>query len=102
MEDKLTKLEREVAELKDIVYKNAFPSSKVFEQQVSCNDVLNIRKVIRFFNGSEIASGDEINDAGIKAEMGYTAPNGSLYLSTSASQPFFVMVGTTWTLVTLP
>lgn len=95
-------MKEELQRLKGLVEKNHFPDNKVFEEKVSCNDLLLLRKGIRFFNGSEIWSGSQINDANIKTEIGYTSPNGSLYLSTSPTQPFFIMVGTTWTLLNIP
>lgn len=51
--------------------------------------------------GCQIRTGSAVDNASIVAEIG-TVPNGSLYLSSATSQPFFVKYNGTWTLVNLP
>lgn len=96
----------EIESLKSIIH-GQFGDSSVFDKKIVSRDkILSERNGIKLTSASnptgvEIRTGSAINDAGIKAEVG-TLPNGSLYLSSSATQPFFVMVGTTWTLMNIP
>ena len=106
---RLDNIENKLNQLLDVFYKTNLPNNDIFEKKLTALDKIVAKKGIRFSSQNveeslapEIRGGTQINDAGIKAEVGYTSPNGSLYLSTSASQPFFVMVGTTWTLMNIP
>lgn len=98
---------KDLAHLKDVYYRNDFADNKVFRQKITSQDQIiadgNGIKMRSNSNplGVQIRCGDAINDAGIKAEVG-TLPNGSVYLSSSSTQPFFIMVGTTWTLLNIP
>jgi hypothetical protein len=48
-----------------------------------------------------IASGSAANDGAIKSAMGYTAPAGSIYISTAGAGTVWVMQTTTWTQLTI-
>lgn len=89
-------------------FKNDFPDSHVFEQKLVSRDIFiaekNGIKITSKNNprGCYILTGNSINDTQIKAEYGTGIPNGSLYLSSSVTQPFFVNYNGTWILVNLP
>jgi hypothetical protein len=107
MEERLTQLENEVRTLKEMMQRGDLGDSREFSQKIISKDkIFADGQGIKLRSrdnpiGVEIRTGDAINDAGIKAEVG-TLPNGSLYLSSSPTQPFFIMVGTTWTLLNIP
>lgn len=106
--DELQSLKNRVEQLENIILKFNFQDSAVFDKKIVSKDMLVAYKHgIKLVNPNgltwaEIRHGSQINDAGIKAEIGYTSPNGSHYLSSASAQPFFVMVGTTWTLLNIP
>lgn len=101
-------LQRRVEQLENIILKLNFNDSSVFDKKIVSNDMIVAKKHgIRIVNptgltNAQIYHGSQINDAGIKAEIGYTSPNGSLYLSSSITQPFFIMVNGTWNLLNIP
>ena len=101
------RLKKELSGLKESFYRGDFPGRKEYTKQiVSMNKILANENGIKFSsatygNGPEIRCGNQIDDTGIKAQVG-TLPNGSLYLSSASAQPFFIMVGTTWTLLNIP
>lgn len=100
-------LENRVSELSELFNDGRFPDRKISKEKIVSQDQMiaegNGIKITSYDNpvGVQIRTGSAINDAGIKAEVG-TLPNGSIYLSTSSTQPMFVMVGTTWTLLNIP
>jgi len=106
MEERILKLERELNDLKAVYYKENYESLQVTRKDVSLLGQTSIKNtnIISEANttGCHIHSGVAINDAGIKTEIGHTCPNGSHYMSSSSTQPFFVMVSTTWTLMNIP
>lgn len=101
-------LTRRVEQLENIILKFNFLDSSVFDKKIVSKDMIIAQNHgIRIINptgltNAQIYHGSQINDTGIKAEIGYTSPNGSLYLSSASDQPFFIMKGTTWTLMNIP
>lgn len=105
MEKKIQELENRIQRLES---KGNLGSSILFDAKVVSKDQLIAeRNGIRITStanpiGCYIITGDATNDAEIKAEYGTGITNGSLYLSSSVTQPFFVNYNGTWTLVNLP
>lgn len=105
MEKRIQELENRIKQLES---KGNLNSSKLFDVKIVSKDQLVAeRNGIRITStsnpiGCYILTGNAINDAGIKAEYGTSITNGSLYLSSSVTQPFFVNMNGTWTLVNLP
>ena len=52
---------------------------------------------IKLHTGVVIASGTAADDGAIKAEMGYTAAPGSIWISTAGAGTVWIMLTTTWT-----
>jgi len=95
-------------QLLDVFYKTNLPDNQIFDKNVTTLGKLIANRGVRFQSPSlkdlaapEIRGGSAIGDTAIKAELGYTSPNGSLYLCTSPAQPLFVMIGTTWTVANI-
>lgn len=105
MEKRIQELENRIKQLES---KGNLSSSNLFDVKIVSKDQLVAeRNGIRITStsnpiGCYILTGNAINDAGIKAEYGTSITNGSLYLSSSVTQPFFVNMNGTWTLVNLP
>lgn len=105
MEKRIQELENRIKQLES---KGNLSSSNLFDVKIVSKDQLVAeRNGIRITStsnpiGCYILTGNAINDAGIKAEYGTGITNGSLYLSSSVTQPFFVNMNGTWTLVNLP
>lgn len=107
MQEEINQLKRQVEELQNIVLSKNVLNRTINEGKTTFKDIVTFEKGIRLVHkkttGSstyiDILHGSQINDADIKAELGYTSPNGSLYLSSSPTQPEFLMVGGTWILV---
>ena len=106
MEERILKLEKELNELKAVYYKENYESLQVVRKDISLLGKTTSKGFIVTSDanttGCHIHAGAAINDAGIKAEVGHTCPNGSQYMSSSTTQPFFIMVSTTWTLMNIP
>lgn len=105
----LSSMNDKLNNLIDVFYKTNLPDNQIFDKKVTIKNKAVSLGGIRFASPSvredscpEIRGGSAVGDAGIKAEIGYTSPNGSLYLSTSPTQPVYVMVGTTWTVLNVP
>lgn len=104
----MEELTKRVEQLENIILSMNLLDSFVVDKQLVSKDMIVARKHgIRLVNpngltNAQIYHGSGNTDASIKAEIGYTSPNGSLYLSSSPTQPFFIMVGSTWTLLTIP
>ena len=102
----MEELTRRIENLENLM-NNTFYDARPFNEKIISRDqIIAERHGIRLTStsnpvGCYILTGSSINDAQIKAEYG-TMPNGSLYLSSSVTQPFFVNIGGTWTLVNLP
>lgn len=107
METKIQELERRIAQLEQMFSQGDFLSDKQFDQRVIFKNGITVdngRILIRSNSnpdGIYLVTGSAINNASIVAEQG-TLPNGSLYMSSAVSQPFFVKYNGTWTLVNLP
>lgn len=105
MEKRLQDLEKRIRQLES---KGNLGSSVLFDAKVVSKDQFiaerNGIKITSTTNpvGCYILTGNSINDAQIKAEYGTGITNGSLYLSSSVTQPFFVNYNGTWILVNLP
>lgn len=105
MEKRIQDLENRIQQLES---KGNLGSSVLFDAKVVSRDQLIAeRNGIRLTSpynpiGCYILTGDATNDAEIKAEYGTSITNGSLYLSSSVTQPFFVNYNGTWILVNLP
>lgn len=104
----LSDVNEKLNQLLDVFYKTNLPDNQIFEKNITTLGKLIVNKGARFQSPSlkdsaapEIRGGSAIGDTAIKAEIGYTSPNGSLYLCTSAAQPLFVMIGTTWTVANI-
>lgn len=105
--EELKKLKEDVDKLKDLFYRGDFPDRKEFSKKVVSNNKIIANgsgiKLTSTTNGGgvEIRTGSANSDASIIAEVG-VLPNGSLYLSSAAAQPFLVKYNGTWTVVNLP
>ena len=105
MEKRIQDLENRIKQLET---KGNLNSSNIFDSKIVSKDqIIAERGGIRITStsnpiGCYILTGSAINDAGIKAEYGTSITNGSLYLSSSVTQPFFVNYNGTWILVNLP
>jgi hypothetical protein len=101
-------MKQDLEHLKNLYFKGDFHDKKVYYKDIeSTSTVASSGEGFRLRHRDNIAGvhmhcGDEINSAGIKAEVGHTCPNGSTYYSSSPTQPFLIMVSTTWVLVALP
>lgn len=105
MEKRIQDLENRIRQLES---KGNLGSSVLFDAKVvSKNQLIAERNGIKITStsnpiGCYILTGNATNDASIKAEYGTSITNGSLYLSSSVTQPFFVNYNGTWILVNLP
>ena len=98
-------MKRQIQSLQEIIQGN-LNGANIFTSKIIAKDLLTAENSFLLTSknnpqGCGIYTGSAINNAGIVAEIG-TVPNGSLYLSSAASQPFFVKYNGTWTLVNLP
>lgn len=109
MQEDINLLKKQIAELQAIILNSNFQDRQNFNK-LTAKDIFIAENGIRLVHKTptgastyvDILHGPSINDAGIKAEVGYTSPNGSLYLSSSPTQPEFINVGGTWTLKNIP
>ena len=101
-------LERQLSDLQDLYNKLNFPDNQAYDKNLTSNILFTaggngIRLVSKSNpNGIEIRTGSAGSDSGIKAEVGYTSPNGSIYFTSQAFQQVWIMVSSTWTLLTIP
>lgn len=107
MDKRIQDLENKIKQLESIINRGNFQSEKQFDERVVFKNgiiVENGRILLRSKNnpdGIYLVTGSSTNNASIVTEQG-TLPNGSLYMSNQALQPFFVKFNGTWTLVNLP
>lgn len=107
MDKRIQDLENKIKQLESIINRGNFQSEKQFDERVIFKNgiiVENGRVLLRSKNNPEgiyLVTGTATNNASIVTEQG-TLPNGSLYMSNQAFQPFFVKFNGTWTLVNLP
>lgn len=102
--DELTK---RVKKLEDMMNPTFYDARPFNEKIISRDQIIAERNGIKITStsnplGCYILTGNAVNDSDIKAEYGDLIPNGSLYLSSSVTQPFFVNYNGTWILVNLP
>lgn len=107
MEKRIQDLENRIKQLESIINRGNLLSAKQFDQNVVFKDgiiVENGRILLRSKNnptGTYLVTGNASDNASIVTEQG-ALPNGSVYMSAQALQPFFVKYNGTWILVNLP
>lgn len=101
-------LEERIVRLEAIIRQGDFSSSKVFDEKIiSRNQIIAEGNGINITSNSNpigctIVTGNKTSDATIKAEIGSAIPNGSIYLSTSTTNPVFINLNGTWTALAIP
>ena len=103
MEQQIQDLEKRIKVLEDVILS---ANETSFNRAIVRDKIYSKGKGIKLtsqFNtiGCEIRTGNAGTSAAIINEVG-TIPNGSIYLSSAAGQPFWVKYNGTWTLVNLP
>lgn len=111
MQEEINQLKKQIEELQRIVLSQNILNRTIVEGKTTFKDIATFEKGIRLVHkkvtGSstfiEIYHGSQTTDAGIKAEIGYTSPYGSIYITDGVPlTPVFVMVFSTWTAITIP
>ena len=98
-------MQTKINKLYDVYFANDYPDNHVFNKKLTTNDFLVAKGIILVNNntqvGTYIVSGPATNNTQIVAEQG-VLPDGSTYLGTNSSQPFFVKNSGTWVLMNIP